>query len=287
MSVPEPNVTPNEIARRLGVTGLRFRNWLRDQTAAGHPLLASHQPRTRYWFTPGDAERLEREFTEERLRHGSTQERGSSRVPKRTRRDTRRASHPSTEGELDRYQRSEDPGHRVTLEWRAEGIETLGDLLRSGLRAVVVGINPARKSVAAGHYYLGTYGQRFFDRLRRAGAVPDGDGVEDDRAFAAGIGFTDVVKRPSASAAEVSAELADGREELEAKLAAIDARLVIFVFKAAAETLLGPLPKRFYGMVPRTRIGNARVFVMPAPTAPTAVVDDAVRKLRRALLGAG
>jgi double-stranded uracil-DNA glycosylase len=167
-----------------------------------------------------------------------------------------------------------------------EESETLADLLRPGLRAVVVGINPAPTSVAAGHYYQGTYGQRFFDRLRRAGGLPDGDAFEDDRAFAAGIGFTDVVKRPTANADQVSAELADGREDLEAKLAGVDVPLVVFAFKAAAETLLGPLPKGLYGVVPRRRIGNARVFVMPGPTAPTAEVDDAVKKLKRALRAA-
>jgi len=271
-------VTPNEIARRLGVTGLQFRNWLRAQKAAGHPLLAGHQYRSRYEFTVADAERLEREFAQQ-LRGGAVQ----VRVAGRSRRDARLVGRPSAEREMDRHERTEDPGHRVRLEWRGEEVETLRDLIRPGLRAVVVGINPAPASVAAGHYYQGTYGQRFFDRLRRAGALPDGDGFEDDRIFAAGIGFTDVVKRPSASADEVSAELAHGRDELEAKLTGADAPLVIFVFKGAAETLLGPLPKGFYGVVPRRRIGKARVFVMPAPTAPPTVVEDAVKKLRRAL----
>jgi hypothetical protein len=35
-----------------------------------------------------------------------------------------------------------------------EKAETLADLLRPGLRAVVVGINPSPVSVAAGHYSL-------------------------------------------------------------------------------------------------------------------------------------
>jgi predicted transcriptional regulator len=38
-------VTPNEIARTLGVTGLTFRNWLRSEKVAGHPLLAGHEYR--------------------------------------------------------------------------------------------------------------------------------------------------------------------------------------------------------------------------------------------------
>lgn len=276
-------VTPDQIARRLGVTGLRFRNWLRAQKAAGHPLLAGHEYRTRYVFTRADAGQLEREFSAQRLRHSTARGRPSA-MSKRTDRGTSQGKQRSNERQRPRdYPRSEDPGHRVTVEWRGEDIETLADLLRPGLRAAAVGINPAPKSVAAGHYYQGTYGQRFFDRLRRAGGLPDGDGFEDDRAFAAGIGFTDVVKRPTPSADQLAEELADGREDLEANLTDAGVPLVIFVFKAAAEALLGALPNRFYGVVPRRRIGNARVFVMPRPTAPSDEVDDAVKKLKRAL----
>ena len=35
-------------------------------------------------------------------------------------------------------------------------VQTLADLFRHGLRAVVVGINPSPVSVAAGHYYQGS-----------------------------------------------------------------------------------------------------------------------------------
>jgi hypothetical protein len=66
-------------------------------------------------------------------------------------------------------------------------------------------INPAPTSVQAGHYYQGNLGQRFFARLRQARLLEYvEDGYEDDAAFASGIGFTDVVKRPTARADEVS-----------------------------------------------------------------------------------
>jgi hypothetical protein len=56
MDYPTVNeVTPNEIAQALGVTGLTFRNWLRAQKAAGHALLADHTYRARYRFTPEEA----------------------------------------------------------------------------------------------------------------------------------------------------------------------------------------------------------------------------------------
>ena len=168
-----------------------------------------------------------------------------------------------------------------------ETVETLADLLRPGLRAVAIGINPAPTSVAAGHYYQGNYGQTFFRRLRKAGLLPDGDGYEDDQSYAAGIGFTDVVKRPTRSEKDLRpGELEHGSLCLEKKLADLDVPLVIFVYKKAADTLLGRLPPYFYGLVPRRLLAGARLFVMPGPTAATASEADAVRKLTRAVRAA-
>ncbi len=117
-----------------------------------------------------------------------------------------------------------------------------------------------------------------------AGLMPDGDGFEDDRAFAAGTGFTDVVKRPTPNKQGLrDGELEHGRKILEEKIATLDVLLIIFVFKSAADTLLGPLPPYFYGLVPRRRLGEARIFVMPRPTAAKAIESDAVKKLKRAV----
>lgn len=283
-------VTPNGIARRLGVTGLQFRNWLREQKIAGHPLVASHEYRTRYQFTPAEADQLAAEFAEQVLGQSATatrvkarstrtaSRRGASARPRRS--TPRRAEASRSQVE---YPRSGNPGHRVTLNWMGEEVETLADLLRTGLRAVAVGINPAPKSVWAGHYYQGNYGQTFFRRLK-AGLLAAGNGFEDDRAFAAGIGFTDVVKRPTAGQEGLRpGELDHGRPILEAKLSTLDVPLVIFVFKRAAETLLGPLPAGLYGVVARRRLGQARVFVMPGPTAASAIEAEAIKKLKRAL----
>ena len=106
--------------------------------------------------------------------------------------------------------------HRVTQEWMGEHVETLEDLLRPGLRAICIGINPALKSAAAGHYYQGTLGQRFFERLQNADPLPRESGWEDDLGFENGIGFTDIVKRPTRSATEVRpSDFVHGRELLE------------------------------------------------------------------------
>jgi TDG/mug DNA glycosylase family protein len=114
-------------------------------------------------------------------------------------------------------------------------VETLTDLFPSEPRAVCIGIKPAPMSVAAGHDYRGREGQRFFSRLRQAGilsSVPEG--FEDDGAFADGIGFTDVVKRPTARADELTtAEKRYGTKLLAEKLKRIGAPALIFSFNAA------------------------------------------------------
>jgi TDG/mug DNA glycosylase family protein len=144
-----------------------------------------------------------------------------------------------------------------------ERIETLEDRLHPGLQAVVVGINPARMSVAAGHYDHGRLGQAFFGRLRRAGVLPDTPGWEDDLAFASGIGFTDIVKRPTASAAEVAPdELTYGRSILVSKLEAMQPEIVLFTFKKTATVIFGRFAGN--GFVGET-LACGDVFVMPGP----------------------
>ena len=158
-----------------------------------------------------------------------------------------------------------ETGHRVVEAWMDEPVETLADLLRDGLRAICVGINPSPVSVAAGHYYQGRLGQQLFARLRESGLLPGAiDGYEDDAAFAAGIGFTDIVKRPSAREKDVRREeFEHGRELLVEKLERHRPGLVIFTFKKTATKLFGAFEGN--GFREDLQIGGAEVFVMPGP----------------------
>ena len=85
-------VTPNEIARTLGVTGLTFRNWLRAEKAARHPLLAAHEYRTRYRFTRQEAHQLIAEY---RASGGRGRARPAGRPTQRGPAEGSRASAPS------------------------------------------------------------------------------------------------------------------------------------------------------------------------------------------------
>jgi TDG/mug DNA glycosylase family protein len=164
--------------------------------------------------------------------------------------------------------------HRVREDWMGERIETLADLLRHGLLAACVGFNPVWTSVRQGHYYRGSHGREFFARLQRIGLLPDAlDGYEDDYLFERGIGFTDIVKRPTWQAREIPEHEYDhGRAVLREKLESFAPGLVIFTLQKAA-------PKFFrrevgIGFVEEP-IGSSRVFVMPWKEG----VDEALARL--------
>ena len=160
-----------------------------------------------------------------------------------------------------------------------EEVETLADLLRPGLRAVIVGINPSTVSVEAGHYYQGTLGKLLWKRLRAAGVLESAEpGREDDDAFAAGVGFTDIVKRPSARAHELSAaDFEHGRGLLEAKLAEHAPGLVLFTYKTSATAMRGRF--RGHGFVPGLEVAGIPAFVMPGPYERADRADAALAEL--------
>jgi len=92
-------------------------------------------------------------------------------------------------------------------------METLPDYLAPGLRLLVIGLNPSPASIRAGFYY-GNPRNRFWPALRDAGLVPT-DFIPGPAALAElrdrhGIGFTDIVKRPTPGGADLRA--ADYRE---------------------------------------------------------------------------
>lgn len=174
-------------------------------------------------------------------------------------------------------------GHQTLVEWMGAEVLTLADLIPQAPKAVVVGINPAPPSVAVGHYYQGTQGRRLMARLQQAGLFrcPPGD-WHDDAAYQAGIGFTDIVKRPTRSSNEVtSGEFAFGRNELRRKLLAADAPFAIFAFKEAAKRLFGPFDGN--GEIPGLSIGKTKVLVMPGPYEAAATAEARLAELRQLL----
>lgn len=103
------------------------------------------------------------------------------------------------------------------------------DVLRPGLKLVFCGYNPSLRSGQRGHHYAHP-GNRFWRVLYAAGITerlytPD----EDTSLLECGIGFTNLVARPTRRADELRPdEIRAGAEELLAKLRQLRPRAVAY-----------------------------------------------------------
>jgi TDG/mug DNA glycosylase family protein len=159
---------------------------------------------------------------------------------------------------------------------------TLPDLLRPGLDLVFIGINPSVYSTEQGHYFARKT-NRFWpafsrsilsEPARRALGVellePSHDAVLLDH----GIGFTDVVKRPTARADELEPEeFAAATRDLVAKLETFQPRIACFHgmmgYRPFVRMYAPALPKPELGEQ-MLRIGRTRLFVIPNPSPANA-----------------
>lgn len=166
---------------------------------------------------------------------------------------------------------------------------TLPDLLRPGLDFVFIGINPSLYSVAQGHYFARKT-NRFWpafsrsalsEPARRELGVERLEPMHDAELLHHGIGFTDVVKRPSARADELTpAEFALGVRALVAKLETFQPRIACFHgmmgYRPFARVHAPALPRPILGEQP-LRIGRTRLFVIPNPSPANAHASPAVQ----------
>src|SRR5713226_4459490 len=147
-------------------------------------------------------------------------------------------------------------------------MESLPDLLAPGIDLLFVGINPSIYSARAGHYYARP-GNLFWRCLHEAGLTPVRLRPEEDRRVLEwGIGITDCVKRPTVSAAEVSAaEFREGVDALVAKIVRCRPLVVCFNglmgYRGAFDRSAG------LGRQPE-RIQGAAVFVLPSTSGANA-----------------
>ena len=140
---------------------------------------------------------------------------------------------------------------------------TLPDIVAPGLDLIFVGINPSIYSAERGHYFARP-SNRFWACLNQSGLVPERLGPEDDvRLPEFGIGLTDIVKRATHDAAELTAaEFAAGREVLREKLQTAAPAAVCFVGKIAYQHFSR---RRLFPFGRQTEtVGDAAVFVMPS-----------------------
>lgn len=150
---------------------------------------------------------------------------------------------------------------------------TLPDFVAPGLDIVSIGINPSLYSVERG-FYFARPGNRFWPALNASGLVspplePSRQAVE--RLFHEyRIGFTDLVKRATARASELSDEdYAQGARVLQAKLARYAPGIAWFHGVSAYRLFLvhtGMARKTIAAGLQSERIGPSRIFVTPNPS---------------------
>ncbi len=156
-------------------------------------------------------------------------------------------------------------------------MKTLPDLLRPGLRAVCVGVNPSPPSVAAG-YYFASRTNRFWRALNAAqftrSPLDPGPQAIETLFNEYGVGFTDIVKRPTPMAKDLrAADYREGAQILLDKLAQAAPGMVWFHGKLVVSNFrryaLHSNPDTDWGLQD-WHIGQARVFVTPNPSAANA-----------------
>jgi TDG/mug DNA glycosylase family protein len=164
-------------------------------------------------------------------------------------------------------------------------METLPDYLRTGLDIVSIGLNPSLPSVRDGFYFANPR-NRFWRALNASGLA--GEPLEPGIAAMeklyedCAIGFTDVVKRPTAGGRELrAADYKEWAPVLHDRLLRYQPRIAWFQGKQAYANYLKYAvelrPVIDWGEQ-ALRIGDSRVFVTPNPSPANAAfsLDDLI-----------
>jgi TDG/mug DNA glycosylase family protein len=151
-----------------------------------------------------------------------------------------------------------------------------------GLKVLFCGINPGLMSAYRGQHFARP-GNRFWPALHASGFTPRRySPAEQEQVLALGLGITNVARRATARADELTArELVDGGQELRERVAehrprwlavlGVTAYRVAFADKAA---VVGPQ---------EGTIGDTRIWVLPSPSGlnahwrPPALAEEFAR----------
>jgi TDG/mug DNA glycosylase family protein len=157
-------------------------------------------------------------------------------------------------------------------------LKTLPDFLAPDLRLLSIGLNPSLPSVAAGYYFANPR-NRFWAALNASRlldeAVTPGGAAVQHLFECAGIGFTDLVKRPTRGAVELrAADYRSGALRLQTAIRRYQPRMAWFHGKLAYKQFLLRAGYRSdtddWGLQPLS-VGATRIFVTPNPSPANAV----------------
>ncbi|MDZ7543698.1 mismatch-specific DNA-glycosylase, partial [Clostridium perfringens] len=119
-------------------------------------------------------------------------------------------------------------------------MQTIPDHIALNMKFMFVGYNPSIRSGETGHHYANTR-NRFWTILEQSGITERRYSADEDQDLLdQGIGFTNIVPRPTRTAAEITAEeYAEGSRELKRKIELFRPERVCFVGKGVYEAFSG------------------------------------------------
>lgn len=146
----------------------------------------------------------------------------------------------------------------------------LPDILGTRLAAVFCGINPGRRSAAAGHHFANPRND-FWRLLYDAGLTPRlFDPAEQHELLDYGFGVTNAASRTTRGSGDLRrADFAGARERLERIAVDLRPRVIAFVGKEAYRGAFGERPT--LGLQ-RRRLGETLLFVLPSTSPANAAV---------------
>jgi len=166
----------------------------------------------------------------------------------------------------------------------------LRDRVATGVRVLLVGINPGVKSSQLGHHFAGP-SNRFWRLLYESRLVPEPIGFADDgRLSEWGFGMTNLISRPTPGIDTLRPEeYVAGARTLRRKIRRVKPEVVAFVGVTLFRSVFGRKTGQPVALGPQEeRLEGARVFVLPNPSGRNANYSydemlNAFARLRRDL----
>ncbi len=146
------------------------------------------------------------------------------------------------------------------------------DIIAPNLKILFIGFNPGSRSAETGHHFAG-YSNKFWKLLAAAALTPyQFKPEEDGKLLTLGMGITNIVARPSRTAAEINKEeYQAGRKLLQDKLS---------LYKPLVACYAGVGVYREFARQPRVTCGRqadsmvdgVSDFVVPSPSGLTRIL---------------
>jgi len=146
------------------------------------------------------------------------------------------------------------------------------DIIAPNLKILFIGFNPGSRSAQTGHHFAG-YSNKFWKLLSAAALTPyQLTPEEDGKLLSWGLGITNIVARPSRTAAEITKEeYQHGRMLLQEKLAFYKPQVACYagvgVYREFAQQA-----KVICGWQDKNVVTGVADFVVPSPSGLTRIL---------------